>query len=210
MSPIKYGGVVVGASKIARDITEQRRLRKELEEAKRMKDEFLATLSHELRTPLNTVVGYAAMLQKGMMEEAQHSKAVDVIHRNAHVLTRLVGELLDTSRIVTGQIRLVVATQSVGAGARGRENIRPRGCDGVARRRDRAGVANRGDALSAPSGMWNLRPSGESSRTADEGQIDVDCRRAGRGAIRRSEYRIGRRRRARAFSRSGRRGRPIP
>lgn len=63
-SPIHAAdGTVVGASKIARDITEQRRLRKEADEANRLKDEFRATLSHDLRTPLNTVVGYAAMLQ---------------------------------------------------------------------------------------------------------------------------------------------------
>ncbi len=71
ISPIHVrDGTVVGASKIARDITEQQRLRQEAEEANRLKDEFLATLSHELRTPLNTVVGYTAMLQKGMMDES--------------------------------------------------------------------------------------------------------------------------------------------
>jgi len=109
ISPIHApDGTVVGASKIARDVTEQRRLRQEAEQASRLKDEFLATLSHELRTPLNTVVGYTAMLRKGMMDESQREKAIDVIHRNAQVLTDLVGELLDTSRMVTGKVRLEV------------------------------------------------------------------------------------------------------
>ena len=119
-------GTVVGASKIARDISEQRRLRQEAEEANRLKDEFLATLSHELRTPLNTVVGYTAMLQKGMMDLTQQAKAIEVIHRNAQTLTDLVGELLDTSRMVTGKVRLDIndtdlselATEAI-------ENIRP-------------------------------------------------------------------------------------
>ncbi len=119
-------GTVVGASKIARDISEQHRLRQEADEANRLKDEFLATLSHELRTPLNTVVGYTAMLRKGMMDPSQQEKAVEVIERNAQVLTDLVGELLDTSRIVTGKVRLdvqetdlsLLATEAV-------ENIRP-------------------------------------------------------------------------------------
>ena len=78
ISPIHSpDGTVVGASKIARDISEQHRLRQEADEANRLKDEFLATLSHELRTPLNTVVGYSAMLRKGMMDLAQQEKAVD-------------------------------------------------------------------------------------------------------------------------------------
>lgn len=119
-------GTVVGASKIARDISEQIRLRQEADEANRLKDEFLATLSHELRTPLNTVVGYTAMLRKGMMDPTQKERAIDVIHRNARVLTDLVGELLDTSRMVTGKVRLefqeidlsLLATEAV-------ENIRP-------------------------------------------------------------------------------------
>jgi len=127
ISPIHApDGTVVGASKIARDITEQLRLRQEADEANRMKDEFLATLSHELRTPLNTVVGYTAMLRKGVMDGAQQEKAIEVIHRNAQVLTDLVGELLDTSRMVTGKVRLdihetdlsLLATEAV-------ENIRP-------------------------------------------------------------------------------------
>ena len=64
VSPIRdRRGVIVGASKIARDITEQNRLRTELEHANRVKDEFLATLSHELRTPLNAILGYARILR---------------------------------------------------------------------------------------------------------------------------------------------------
>ena len=127
ISPIHApDGTIVGASKIARDISEQLHLRQEAEEANRLKDEFLATLSHELRTPLNTVVGYTAMLRKGMMDEAQQDKAIEVIQRNAQVITDLVGELLDSSRVVTGKVQLdvhdtdlsVLATEAA-------ENIKP-------------------------------------------------------------------------------------
>jgi PAS domain S-box-containing protein len=127
ISPIHaLDGTVIGASKIARDITEQKRLRQEADEANRLKEEFLATLSHELRTPLNTVVGYTAMLRKGMIDVTQQSKAVEVIHRNAQALTDLVGELLDTSRMVTGKVKLDIKETDLSLLAgEAVENIRP-------------------------------------------------------------------------------------
>jgi PAS domain S-box-containing protein len=109
VSPVKdENGVVVGASKIARDISERRRLLRELEEASRLKDEFLATLSHELRTPLNAIMGYARMLKSGTIGEASRDRAIELIDRNADVLARLVSDVLDVSRIVAGKTRLNV------------------------------------------------------------------------------------------------------
>jgi PAS domain S-box-containing protein len=109
VSPIRdASGRVIGASKIARDITESQRLRHIAEEASRAKDEFLAILSHELRTPLNTVVGYARMLQRTDMvvTPEMRAKAVEALARNADTLIKLVSDVLDTSRIVTGKLRL--------------------------------------------------------------------------------------------------------
>ena len=175
VSPIRHGGQIIGASKIARDITEQRRLRKEAEEASRMKDEFLAMLSHELRTPLNTVVGYAAMLRKGMMEESQRSKAVDVIHRNAQTLTGLVGELLDTSRIVTGKVRLDVRDCNLSTLAHeAAENIRP-SADAKGLLLEAAiepEAAIRGDRDRLRQVMWNLLTNAVKF-TPPGGRIDV-------------------------------------
>jgi PAS domain S-box-containing protein len=111
VSPIfNTDGAVIGASKIARDITEQKRMREMTEEASRLKDEFLAVLSHELRTPLNTVLGYARMLRREdkKMTGALRARALDALERNADALTRLVGDVLDTSRIVTGKLRLAL------------------------------------------------------------------------------------------------------
>jgi PAS domain S-box-containing protein len=111
VSPIRAAnGEVIGASKIARDITQQKRLQIAVEEASRAKDEFFATLSHELRTPLNTVLGYTRMLQNGSVPQSDLARALEIIARNADALTRLVNDLLDTSSIITGRLRLNLGT----------------------------------------------------------------------------------------------------
>ena len=107
VSPIRTGtGAIIGASKIARDITSQRRLTREAEEANRVKDEFLAMLSHELRTPLNAVLGYTRMLREGHLGADRQERAMETIERNANVLGQLVADVLDVSSIVTGKVRL--------------------------------------------------------------------------------------------------------
>ena len=121
ISPIRGAdGVVLGASKIARDIGAQRQVereraelltrtqaaRAEAEAANRAKDDFLTTLSHELRTPLNAVYGWAAMLQSGQMDESTRTRAIDAIMRNANAQVQLIDDLLDVSRIASGKLRL--------------------------------------------------------------------------------------------------------
>ncbi len=107
VSPIKgKDGHVIGVSKIARDISERKRLLAELEQSNRLKDEFLATLSHELRTPLNAVMGYAQMLREGKIGEQGQGRALEMIDRNARALVRLVSDVFDISTIVAGKARL--------------------------------------------------------------------------------------------------------
>ncbi len=77
-----------------------------LQNANRLKDEFLATLSHELRTPLNAVLGYARMLQSGAVAPEKVPQAIEVIGRNAASLAQIVEDVLDVSRIVLGKARL--------------------------------------------------------------------------------------------------------
>lgn len=81
------------------------RERKKLEEAAKAKDVFLATLSHELRTPLNAIVGWSHLLKGGLQPE-QASRAVETIDRNARSLAKLVGDLIDVSRIVAGNLKV--------------------------------------------------------------------------------------------------------
>jgi len=78
------------------------------EAANRMKDEFLATLSHELRTRLNAIVGWAKILQGGRVDAEDLAEGLDAIDRNGQVQSRLIEDLLDVSRIVSGNLRLDV------------------------------------------------------------------------------------------------------
>jgi signal transduction histidine kinase/DNA-binding response OmpR family regulator len=84
--------------------------RRESEKANRLKDEFLAILSHELRTPLNAITGWAHMLQTGGLDRETQIKAVETINRNALLQARLISDLLDVSRIVSGKLRLELRT----------------------------------------------------------------------------------------------------
>ena len=83
------------------------RLYREVQESNRLKDEFLGTVSHELRTPLNAVLGWAQVLKaSGVADPAQSARALDAIERNAQAQAQLVEDLLDTSRVVSGKLRV--------------------------------------------------------------------------------------------------------
>jgi signal transduction histidine kinase/CheY-like chemotaxis protein len=77
-------------------------------DANRLKDEFLATLSHELRTPMNAVLGWARVLRSTSGDEATRERGLESIERNARAQARLIEDLLEVSRIVTGKLRLQV------------------------------------------------------------------------------------------------------
>ena len=80
-----------------------------LQEASRLKDEFLAIVSHELRTPLVPVIGYADLLARGMLKnEEDRIEATRAIERNARIQLRLIEDLLDVSRSAAGQMRIEV------------------------------------------------------------------------------------------------------
>ncbi len=90
--------------RIEQRTAELKRLNQELGEANRAKDVFLATLSHELRTPLTPVVGWIKLLRSGTLDEKSVAQALDAIERNAWLQSRLIDDLLDTSRIATGKL----------------------------------------------------------------------------------------------------------
>jgi signal transduction histidine kinase len=90
--------------RIAERTVELTILNEELAEANRAKDVFLATLSHELRTPLTPVVGWIKLLRSGNLDTRGVDQALDAIERNAWLQSRLIDDLLDTSRIATGKL----------------------------------------------------------------------------------------------------------
>jgi PAS domain S-box-containing protein len=121
-------GQLLGFAKLTRDLTESKRVeameiatlqREEMLDAERnarmsaqrsmrLKDEFLATLSHELRTPLSAILGWTQILLREDTPKgpAEQKRAVEVIDRNARAQVRLIDDLLDLSRIMTGKLRL--------------------------------------------------------------------------------------------------------
>jgi PAS domain S-box-containing protein len=108
-------GRIIGASKIARDISDRKRVEererealRQAEAASRAKDEFLATVSHELRTPLTAILGWVKMLTTGTLDANATRKALEVIDRNVKAQTQLIEDLLDVSRIISGKLRIEV------------------------------------------------------------------------------------------------------
>ncbi|HEY9801304.1 MAG TPA: PAS domain S-box protein [Leptolyngbyaceae cyanobacterium] len=86
----------------------ERAARIELEQANRMKDDFLAIVSHELRSPLNPILGWAKLLKNRKLDAIKTNQALEVIERNAKLQARLIDDLLDVSRILRGKLSLNV------------------------------------------------------------------------------------------------------
>jgi signal transduction histidine kinase/CHASE1-domain containing sensor protein/CheY-like chemotaxis protein len=82
----------------------ERTAREAAEESNRLKDEFLATVSHELRTPLTAILGWARLLEDGALDSTMTHQAVDTIWRNAKAQAQIVDDILDVSRIITGNL----------------------------------------------------------------------------------------------------------
>jgi signal transduction histidine kinase len=91
------------ATELERIVEERTR---ELREANRIKDEFLAILSHELRTPLTSILAWTKLLRTGKLDDATFDRALEMIERNTRSQARLIEDLLDVSRIIAGKLPL--------------------------------------------------------------------------------------------------------
>jgi PAS domain S-box-containing protein len=120
-APIRAAdGALIGIVLVFRDASDRRETerhrhamlqseqdaRREAETLSRSKDEFVATVSHELRTPLNAIFGWVRLLRSGSLNEAQREHALEVVERNTRAQAQLIEDLLDMSRVVTGNLRL--------------------------------------------------------------------------------------------------------
>jgi len=118
--PLSVDGTVVGTLTVIEDVSDrvasERELRSQIEsanmarnaaeEASRVKEEFLTTLSHEIRTPLNAVVGWTKILLGRTVDPTMLARALQVIDRNALAQMRLIDDMLDMARVMSGKLRL--------------------------------------------------------------------------------------------------------
>ena len=136
------------------------RLYRKAQEANRAKDEFLATLSHELRTPMTATLGWAMMLRLADISPENFRLAVDTIERSTRAQARLIDEILDVSRIVTGKLTLSIGPVDLRAVISAAvEAIRPTlAAKGLDLKLDLAAIAGvpSGDAARLQQVIWNL------------------------------------------------------
>jgi PAS domain S-box-containing protein len=193
-------GRVIGASKIARDITDQKRIenerkdllkqaeeaRHEAETANMAKDNFLALLSHELRTPLHSMRGWLSMLSNGLLTEHQRRKALEVILRGIDSQNALIEDLLDVSRIVSGKMSIEHETISLVAIINGViEQQKPLAIENGQMLRadfDYAADESVGDAARLQQLITNL-VNNAIKYTPKGGSIDVTLKRQGDTAV---------------------------
>jgi PAS domain S-box-containing protein len=171
LKPVRDGaGEVAGFIAIIHDLTarrqaahalgERERLLRDATEANRTKDEFLSTVSHELRTPLNAVLGWTQLVRQGRLSAQGTKKALEAIERNARTQMELIADLLDVSRVVTGQTRLSMEPTSItGAIMAAVETIKP-AAEARQVQLDVDADPNAGDVMGDPARLqqviWNL------------------------------------------------------
>jgi signal transduction histidine kinase len=158
--------------------------REELERSNRMKDDFLGIVSHELRTPLSAILGWARMLKRGVVSSgAARERALDAIERNATLQARLVDDLLDVSRIVSGKLELETSNVDVASIVEAAiDSVRPSLlAKGLEVRLSMAhdGATVLGDARRLQQVVWNLLTNAIKF-TGPGGRIDLFVSRNGR------------------------------
>jgi len=157
-------------------VERERAARLDAEAASRLKDDFLATLSHELRTPLTAILGWASIVTRGPASEERTAQAIRAIERSARTQARLVDELLDVSRMISGQTRLNLSSVTLNAVVdEALEGVRPAAEAKklqLVKPIDAPTCTIRGDAGRLQQVVWNLL-SNAVRFTSEGGRIEV-------------------------------------
>jgi PAS domain S-box-containing protein len=168
------------------EIEDLKQAREAAETANRVKDEFLATVSHELRTPLNAIMGWTHLLTRGKLDEETSARGLETIARNAAAQNQLISDLLDVSRIISGQLRFesgVVDLMPVIEAAT--ETVRPAAeSKGILLQFELdqgAGLVS-GDAMRLQQIVWNLLTNAIKF-TPGEGLVTVRLKRENTGVV---------------------------
>jgi signal transduction histidine kinase len=160
----------------------EQRARQESEQANYLKDQFLMTVSHELRTPLTAIYGWARVLSAGPLPDDQRERAVEAVERNARAQARLIDDLLDVSRAMSGRLRIDARPISIGdVLAAAAETLTP--AIRAKRIQFQSNVATDLGILSADPDrlqqvVWNLL-SNAIKFTPDGGTVHLDAQRTG-------------------------------
>jgi len=187
---IRSGLAVVEARRAMRDnahalqaaLAAEKTARSDAERADRLKDAFLSVLSHELRTPLNAILGWTHVLQRAPDKVESVVKGAQVIERNVKVQVRIIEDLLDVSKVVSGNLHLeaepVELLPVIEAAV---ESVQPAAdIKGVrlAKHLDMQAGPVMGDPTRLQQVVWNLL-SNAIKFTAQGGRVDVRLERSG-------------------------------
>jgi PAS domain S-box-containing protein len=200
-APIRdRSGRIIGVVLVFRDVTERKRAeaeredllarerlaRLEAEAANRAKDEFLATVSHELRTPLTAILGWTAVLHMAPSNPELTGRALETIERNATAQARIIDDILDVSRIITGRlyldVRPVDLVSVIGAVI---DTIRPAAeakSIAISSSLDPAAGPVLGDATRLQQVVWNVL-SNAVKFTPKDGRMEVALSRRGSNVV---------------------------
>ena len=163
----------------------ERTAREAAEESNRLKDEFLATVSHELRTPLTAILGWSRLLEGGSLDDSVVQQAVETIGRNAKAQAQIVDDILDVSRIITGNLYLDLHPLEVAPVVENAINVVRPTADAkgikIETYFDPAPALISGDANRLQQVVWNLL-SNAVKFTQSGGRVCVKVRQAG-GAV---------------------------
>ena len=175
--------LALGVAAWASVALENARLYAEAQTANRMKDEFLAVLSHELRTPLNAIVGYSRLLRGGILPPEKAARGLETLERNATWLTQIVEDVLDVSRIVSGQD----SPRRAAGGAAGHRRQRGRHRSAGRRRQGRAHADDRRSARRPGVRRSGPAAAGGLESGVERGEVHAEERpRAGAARTRRT------------------------